>query len=47
VPAQQRPWGHEETLPASPWQPSSRGGKKYPIGRSKAGLFDLSAKDIH
>jgi hypothetical protein len=46
VPAQQRLWGHEETLPTSPWQSSSRGGKKYPIGKSKAGPFDLSPKDI-
>jgi hypothetical protein len=33
-------------LPASPGQSSSRGDEKHPIGRSKAGPFDLSPKDI-
>ena len=46
MPAQQRLRGHEETLPAGRWQSSSRGGEKYPIGKSKAGPFDLSPKDF-
>jgi hypothetical protein len=47
VPAQQRLWGHEEALPASPWQAASRGGEKHPVGTSKARPVDLSPKDIH
>ena len=39
-------WGrHEETLPASPWQSSSRGSEKVPVGTSKARPLDLSPKD--
>ncbi len=38
-------WGHEETLPASPWQSSGRGGQKCPIGRSKARPLGLAPKD--
>jgi hypothetical protein len=46
VPAQQRLRPHEETLPASPWQSSSRSGEKCPVGKSKARPLDLSPKDI-
>jgi hypothetical protein len=46
VPAQQRLGRHEETLPASPWQSSSRGSEKGPVGTSEARPLDLSPKDI-
>jgi hypothetical protein len=43
--AQQRLWRHDETLPASPWQSSSRSGEKCPVGTSKAWPPALSPKD--
>ena len=46
MPAQQRLWGDEETLPAGAWQSSSRGGEKCPVGKSKAGPLDLTPEDI-
>jgi len=45
VPAQQRLRGHDQMLPASPWQSSSRSGEKCPVGTSKAGTLVLSPKD--
>jgi hypothetical protein len=45
MPAQQRLWRHEEALPASSWQSSSRSGEKCPIERSKTWPLALSPKD--
>jgi hypothetical protein len=45
VPAQQRLWRDEETLPETPWQSSSRSGEKCPVGNSKAGPLNLAPKD--
>jgi hypothetical protein len=46
VPAEQRPRRHEETVPASPWQSSSRGGQKCSVGGSKVRPLILATKDV-